>query len=112
MSGPTKYVVKTGSGVTEKFILQYVAPHIRERLGDRVANLLGTTLLYYVFSSEGLEDVLTTIQDRVQNSYLHIRTLPVDINPIRRIPLIIIGHEGEVYMDEIPNFYSVNDDNK
>ena len=57
MGGPAKYVVRRNSGVTEKFVLQYVTPHIRGRLGDRVGNLLGTVLLYYVFSSEGSEDI-------------------------------------------------------
>ena len=80
MSVPTKYVVKQGSSVTEYFILQYVTPHIRGRLGERMTNLLGTALLYYVFSPDGLEDASTAIQDRVQNTYLHIHTLPVGMN--------------------------------
>ena len=65
MGGPAKYLVKRNSGVTENFVLQYVTPHIRRRLGDRVTNLLGTALLYYVFSPEGSEDVPSTIQDRM-----------------------------------------------
>ena len=88
-----------------------MTPHIRGRLGDRLANLLRIALLYYVFSLEGLEDVPIIIQDRVQNAYLHSHTLPVDINLVRKIPLIITGHEGEVYIDEIPKFSSRNDDN-
>ena len=40
MSGPYKYVLKQGSGVSENFILQYVTPHIGGKLGNNVANLL------------------------------------------------------------------------
>ena len=65
MGGPAKYVVRRNSGVTEKFVLQYVTPHIRGRLGDRVENLLRIALLYYVFSPEGSENVPSSIQDRV-----------------------------------------------
>ena len=28
--------------------------------------------------------------------------LPVNMNPMQKIPFVVTGHEGEVYMDEIP----------
>ena len=47
----------------------------------------------------------------MQNTYLHVCILPVDISPAEKSSLIIIGHEGEFYMDEIPNYSNGNWDN-
>ena len=45
----------------------------------------------------------------MQNIYSHIHNLPLDVNPGRKTPLIITGHEGEVYMVENPSYDNRNE---
>lgn len=111
MGGPCKYKVREDSGITNNFILQYVTPNIRRRLGDCVALILGAAILFYAYSPEGQEDVPPTILQRVCNAYNNIRILPVEVNTVSRIPLHITGHEGEVYMDPLPIFQPNNNGN-
>ena len=41
MGGPTKYVYREGSGLTDAFLTDEVCPHIRAKFGGRVAVVLG-----------------------------------------------------------------------
>ena len=97
--GPVKYKICPNSGVTNIFILQYVVPHVASRFSERVALVLGTALLWYIFS-ENSEDVPEAIRSRVLSRYSLVRVLDQNINPVLKIPLVVWGNEGEVYMDE------------
>lgn len=103
LGGPCKYVVREDSGVTDEFILNYVTPHARTRVGDRVAVILGKALLWYIFHPEAEDYVPETIYRRVMDAYDAIRVLPENTNPVSKKPIVVTGHEGEVYMDEIPD---------
>ena len=46
MGGPTKYVYREGSGLTDAFLSDKVCPHIRAKFGGRVAVVLGKSLLW------------------------------------------------------------------
>ena len=94
-------MVKEGSGVTNAFILEHVVPQIARRFPQDVSIVLGTALLWYVFSPEGAIAVPQNIRNRIVGAYHHIRVLDEGINPVAKIPLVITGHEGEVYMDPI-----------
>ena len=96
--------MREGSNLINEFILHYDTPNIRRQLGDEVAIVLGKALLYYVFTPDDAADVPKGIQEQVQNAYNQVRVLPVGENPVNKIPLIIMGHEGKVYMDEIPDY--------
>jgi hypothetical protein len=103
VGGPCKYIMREDSGVTDQFILEYVTVKARTRVGDQVALVLGKALLWYIFDPEGEDDVPTVVKQRVQNAYSHIQVLPEGTNPVKKVPIVITGHEGEVYMDEIPD---------
>ena len=70
--------------------------------------VLGTALMWYVFLSDGT-DVPPDISDCIKNAYSRICILPEDINPVRKVPLIISGHKGEVFFDEIPIKYDMEE---
>jgi hypothetical protein len=110
IGGPCKYVVREDSGVTDKFILDYVTEKARTRVGDQVALVLGKALLWYIFDADGDGDVPTVVKQRVQNAYVHIQVLPDGTNPVKKVLIVITGHEGEVYMDEIPDEGGDNND--
>ena len=46
MGGPTKYVYREGSGLTDAFLYDEVCPHIHVKFGGRVAVVLGKSLLW------------------------------------------------------------------
>ena len=104
MGGPCKYEIKQNSGISEQFLLTHVVPNVARRLPHDVSVVLGTALMWYVFAPEGQNDVPQNIRDRVKNAYVTVNNqLEEDDNPIAKIPLVITGNEGEVYMDAIPH---------
>jgi hypothetical protein len=104
IGGPCKYQVIEESGVTNAFILDYVTPHVRTKLGDPTALVLGYALLWYAFSERGAADMPLNIFRRIHEAYDGIdNDLAEGINPVKKIRLVITGHEGEVYMDDIPD---------
>jgi hypothetical protein len=110
--GPCKYQVLEESGVTDAFILQYVTPHVRTRTGDPTAIVLGRALLWYTFSEFGDADLPLDLFQRINEAYKEIgNDLPEGTNPVKKIPLVITGNEGEVYVDEIPDGFIGNNDN-
>ena len=102
IGGPCKYVVREDSGVTDKFILTYVTPNTRTRLGDRVALILGKALLWYVFHPDAKDYLPPAMYQRIMDAYAARQVLPANTNPVLRKPIIITGDEAEVYIDEIP----------
>jgi hypothetical protein len=101
IGGPCKYVVKDDSGITSKFLLQHVVPGITRKFPRHVALVLGTALLWRIFSQDGEDAVPQAIRQRVIVAYRNVQHLDEGINPISKIPLVITGNEGEVYMDPI-----------
>lgn len=101
IGGPCKYVIKDGSGITSEFLIQYVVPRIAQKFPRDVAVVLGTALLWRIFSQDGEAAIPQVIRQRVIVAYQIIKLLDDGINPISRIPLVITGDEGEVYMDPI-----------
>ena len=79
-------------------------PHARTRVGDAAATILGRALLWYVFSDHGQADVPPALFARINNAYQQLgNNLENNMNPVKKIPIVVSGHEGEVYMDEIPD---------
>jgi hypothetical protein len=107
IGGPCKYKVKGNcTGITDNSILQHVVPNISNQLGPTLAVILGTALLWYVFSPEGDQDVPAHLHERAMGAYNQLpanQRAPVDENPVEKIPVVISGNEGEVGVDEIPD---------
>jgi hypothetical protein len=104
IGGPCKYSVLEESNVSDDFILIHVTPHVRTRTGDPTAIVLGRALLWYAFAAEGSEDLPPDVYGRIHQAYAQIANdLPDGTNPVKKIPLVITGSEGEVYVDDIPD---------
>ena len=70
LGGLCKYKVKSDSNVNCQFILDYVAPYAKSRVGDNVAYVIRTALLFYVFSDRQATDpVPPNLETRVCNAY-------------------------------------------
>jgi hypothetical protein len=101
IGGPCKYVVKEGSGITDTFLLEHVVPNVWICYPDDVAKVLGKALLWFIFSPDSSNYLPTPLQDCIENAYNGIGQLPPGENPVKKIPLVVSGNEGELYLDEL-----------
>jgi hypothetical protein len=104
--GPCKYATREGSGVSDDWILQHVAPRIASRFPRAVALVLGHALLWLVFEDYNVDGecyLPNNFVNQVLLAYQDIpgRVLPLAQNPIKKILLLVTGDEGQVYIDEL-----------
>jgi hypothetical protein len=90
------------SAVLSTFILTKVVPNIRKRLPDSTLLVLGTALLWLVCSSVA-NDFLS--QDFIDVVKGNLSDTGIDVldgqNPIVKIPVLVSGAEGTVYVGEL-----------
>jgi hypothetical protein len=100
--GPIKYAVREGSGVSDDWISKYIVPRIASRFPWSVALVLGRALLWLVRDDTN-HYLPEDLSNRVFLAYRDLpgRTLPLGINPIKKVLLIVTGDKGEVYIDEL-----------
>ncbi len=122
--GPVAYIVKDASGITNQWILDYVVPNMRQGLycpdlinaptefapaiPEQVCIILGKALLFKIFDSSPGEKrvggVAPQIRARVMDAYASLggrNTLGQGNNPVKKIPLGVIGVDSELVVDEL-----------
>ena len=118
--GPVAYVVKDASGITDQWVLDYVVPSMRSAtyrppfsapnefaaaIPDQVCIVLGRALLWKVFDSSREKQeggVAPQIRARIMDAYASLggrNTLGQGENPMKKIPLGVIGVDGELIID-------------
>jgi hypothetical protein len=102
IGGPIKYYVNLKCCVTKAWILQHVVPNISDQFDSRVAEVLGTALLWATFDSDASANVPIQIQERIHTAYTdEIRgTLQENENPVQKIPLVLFEVEGVLHIEE------------
>ena len=113
----TSNEVKAGQsmiGMLKTFILSNVVPNIRKRLPDSAALVLGKALLWLIYSPYDATHNLVPqeMKNRIQmewNEIVLAGDSAVDCNlseynPIRRVPVVVTGDQGCVYIDVVPSF--------
>ena len=110
--GACKYVMKGETQIWDNWILAYAVPSIATRFPDSVALVLGQALLWATFEDFG-SYLPAGLLSRIKTAYNDIpdRTLGENENPVKKVLLVISGHEGEVYIDELLNDSDEEDDN-
>jgi hypothetical protein len=102
IGGPIKYEAQKEAGLDDCWVLTYVAPRLSESLEDqKAAVVLGKALLWACFDTSVSENVPPQVIKRVLLKYEHLRRLVPTENPVRRIPLVVCGHEGQLVIDEL-----------
>lgn len=100
--GPVAFVVKDEAGITDQWILDYVVPHIAQRVPRAASLVFGRALLWKLFDPETKHHVPAEIRTRVSNAYRGITTtLEEGDNPVRKVPLGVMGMDAELIIDEI-----------
>jgi hypothetical protein len=103
VGGPCKYALKEGSGVTEHWLCQFVVPHMLQsaRFQRPVALVLALPILWACFEDRMEEYMPPALRNRILAAYENIRQLEPEENPVKKVLLVVTGHEAEVYIDEI-----------
>jgi hypothetical protein len=90
------------SYVLTAFILTKVVPSIRQQLPDSAAIVLGRAMLWVVYSSVACNHRLTEYRDKVKSD---LADTGIQVgegqNPIIKMPVIVSGDQGTVYIDEL-----------
>jgi hypothetical protein len=65
--------------------------------------VLGRALFWYIYATTEQEtSVPQAIRDRATAAFATVGIGDMNMNPVKKIPLIISGDEGAVYIDELP----------
>ena len=94
------------------FLLSNVVPNIRKRMSEAVALVLGKALLWMIFSpyDEAHHVIPQDFKQRIQMEWKEIISATVvgvdcedaRYNPIKRVPVVVTGDHGCVYIDIVP----------
>ena len=78
-----------------------MVPNIRANLGDDISVIFGTALMFSIFCiNDETNNVPPSLRNRVRNAYNNEVEDP-NKAPVRRVPVICIGNEGVIYIDDV-----------
>ena len=103
LGGPVKYELRRDSRISDDWLLEHVAKNIHSLFPRRMALVLGKALLWGICD----DDVAVFIDPAtVQRVRAEVRNLnncfsEDNINPVKKIPLIISGEEGALIINEL-----------
>jgi len=100
IGGPCKYKIKKDSGIDDTFILRVIMKEVNEIYDDDVCVVLGTALLYYMFT-DGRNIVPSFLLESVQEEFRRLHNRELEENPVEKIALVAHGSDGEVFLDEM-----------
>ena len=100
--GAIHYKTKPDSGITEDWILANVVPSTAARFERPISLVLGRALLWRCFDESESITVPEAIKNRVKAAYNdlgHRCQLTANENPIEKAPIIVTGHDAQVFID-------------
>ncbi len=104
VGGPMKYVVKNGCGVLDNWLLTHVVPHLSRSvtLSQQVALVLAPPVLWAAFDNSMEIYMPINLRNRIRAAYNALANrLPGGQNPVQRIPIIVTGHDDQVFITEV-----------
>lgn len=106
IGGPCFYLINSAicnTNVLTTFLLTKVVPSIRRRLPDSAAIVLGKAVLWVVYSSVACNFISTEYREKVKSD---LADTGIQVgegqNPIMKMPVLVSGNQGTVYIDELP----------
>jgi hypothetical protein len=103
VSGPIKYALMEGSGITEDWLADNVVPHILLRFpreSSRVGMTLALPLLWACMEPTMQAFVPADLRQRVRHAYEVIRQLEEGVNPVKKVLLVVYRVEDQLMIDE------------
>ena len=114
VGGPCKYALRDGCGISDQWLTTHVVPALasRARISKKVSLVLAKPVLWACFDDRLQSFVPEHIKERVCRDYQHIRVLDENVNPVKRVLLIISGFESELHVDEVVGLEEIFDGNE
>ena len=104
--GICKYKLKQSCGLSDEWLIEHVAPGMRECFGNAVAAILAMPLLWACLDTACASMVPESIHARVLNALqgaAERNTLPTGENCVDKVLTLVSENEGEVSFDEVPS---------
>lgn len=104
VGGPCKYVWKDGANLSDDWLCEYAVPHIAQKMSPGVAAVLGKAFMWACYEPSLSGFVPSVLSERLKQAYCNIPAGPCLRDrecPVKRVELIVTGHEGEVHIDEL-----------
>jgi len=84
-------------------------PNIRRRLPDSASIVLGKAILWLIFSSVANSFVSTDYCEQLKTDLSDTGiVIPEGRSPILKMPVLVSGDQGTVYIDELPAIDAIN----
>ena len=105
IGGPCYYLIDNSicnPSILTTFVLTKVVPNIRQRLPDSTCIILGKAMLWLVFSSVTNNFISIEYGNGVKADLAETGIVIADgQNPILRMPVLVSGDQGTVYINEL-----------
>ena len=101
--GVVAYMVDPLSGITSEWILEHVVPNIvAHGIDSQVCKVLGRAMLWRLFDRSGDDCFPQARRVQIMQAYNDLggrNALEEGCNPVKRVPVVVSGHDSEVMMD-------------
>ena len=102
--GPVMYDLVQNCGLDDCWLYENVVPNImKNHKCKKTSALLGRAVLWACHDPLTKDHVPQAISERVTAEYERIRTLEAGINPVKKVGLVVAGHEGQLFIDQLPD---------
>ena len=102
VGGPIKYELVGNCGLDDDWIRQNVTPNIfKLHHCKKTAVVFGKAILWACYDLTQKDHVPVALRERVAAQYESIRLLEPNTNPVKKITLVVAGHEGQLFIDEL-----------
>ena len=102
VGGAIRYDLVVGSGLDDCWVLANVVPKISQHhYCNKAAAVFGRAVLWACFDPLASKLVPQEILNRVQGEYERVRMLDPATNPVRKVGLVVCGHEGQLFIDDL-----------
>ena len=103
--GAITYAIDDLTGISDDWVLEHVVPcMVAHGINHQVCKVLGRAVLFRIFDSSGEHAIPYPIRECVMRAYNDLgarNALEEGGNPIKRLPLAVAGHDGEVIIEII-----------
>ena len=99
VGGPIAYKKKEGCNVSDNWLKEKVVSNMMQsqHIDKGVAMVFSLPLLWAAMDPEMESYMPSWLRDRIRDQYELIRRLPEGENPIKKVPLIVSGHQGKFF---------------
>jgi hypothetical protein len=104
VGGPILYEYRKDSYIDDAWVLEVVVPTIFKHHPCKSTSVLfRRAVLWAYFEPSIRSHVPKAIIDRVTAQYERRKMLETPVNPIKKVGLVIAGHEGQLFIDRLPD---------